>query len=186
MDFSWLSDIFNAILKFIPRPIIVRATHGGVKWRFGKWVKEMKPGWHWIWPLTTDYEIIVTARQTNHQPGQALSTRDKKQVVVSVLVVFSVKDVVRAIGEQNWDVGTTVNDITQAATVEVVTRWNLDDLLGKVSGKVKEELTEEVRKQLRQFGVYVHKVCLTELSPCRVFKLVGQSGTSPTFNVEGG
>jgi regulator of protease activity HflC (stomatin/prohibitin superfamily) len=184
MDFSWLSDIFNAILKFIPRPVIVRATHGGVKWRFGKWVKEMKPGWHWVWPLTTDHEIIVTARQTNHQPGQALSTKDKKQVVVSVLVVFSVKNVVRAIGEQNWDVGTTVNDITQAATVEVVTKWNFDDLLENVSGKVKQDLTDEVRKQLRQFGVYVHRVCLTELSSCRVFKLVGQGGT-PTFNVEG-
>jgi hypothetical protein len=58
-------------------------------------------------------------------------------------------------------------------------------LLENVSGKVKQELTDEVRKQLRQFGVYVHRVCLTELSPCRVFKLVGQGGTSPTFNVEG-
>lgn len=184
MNFSWLSDIFNAILKFIPRPVIIRATHGGVKWRFGRWVKEMTPGWHWIWPLTTDYEIIVTARQTNHQPGQALTTKDKKQIVVSILVVFSVKDIVKAIGEQNWDVGTTVNDITQAATVDVITKWNLDDLLENVSDKVKQELTDEVRKQLRCFGVYVHRVCLTELSVCRVFKLIGQ-GSSPTFNVEG-
>ncbi len=183
MDFSWLSDIFNAILKFIPRPVIVRATHGGVKWRFGKFVKEMKPGWHWVWPLTTDWEIIVTARQTNHQPGQALVTRDKKQIVASVLVVFSVKNIVQAIGEQNWDVGTTVNDITQAAAVEVITKWSLDDLLENVSGKVKEDLTEEVRKQLRMFGVYVHKVCLTELAPCRVFKLIG-TGMAPTMNVE--
>jgi regulator of protease activity HflC (stomatin/prohibitin superfamily) len=184
MNFSWLSDIFNAILKFIPRPIIVRATHGGVKWQFGKHVKEIKPGWHWVWPLTTDYEVIVTARQTNHQPGQALTTKDKKQIVVSILVVFSVKNIIRAIGEQNWDVGTTVNDITQSATVDVLTKWNLDDLLENVAGKVKEDLTEEVRKQLRMFGVYVHKVALTELALCRVFKLVGQSA-APTFNVEG-
>jgi regulator of protease activity HflC (stomatin/prohibitin superfamily) len=108
MDFSWLSDIFNGLLKFIPRPVIVRATHGGVKWYLGKYVKEMKPGWHWVWPLVTDYEVIVTARQTNHQPGQALTTKDKKQIVVSILVVFSIKDIIRAIGEQNWDVGTTV------------------------------------------------------------------------------
>ncbi|MCK9570331.1 SPFH domain-containing protein [Candidatus Pacearchaeota archaeon] len=184
MGFSWLSDIFNALLKFIPRPVIIRATHGGVKWRFGKWVKELKPGWHWIWPLTTDYEIIVTARQTNHQPGQALTTKDKKQVVVSVLVVFSVKDIVKAIGEQNWDVGTTVNDISQAAVVDVITNWNLDDLMEKAATKVREELTEEVRKQLRMFGVYVHRVALTELSLCRVFKIIGK-GETPTFSVEG-
>jgi len=184
MGFSWLSDIFNALLKFIPRPIIVRATHGGVKWRFGKWVCELKPGWHWIWPLTTDHEIIVTARQTNHQPGQALTTKDKKQVVVSVLVVFSVKDIIKAIGEQNWDVGTTVNDISQAAVVDVITKWNLDELMEHASDKVRDDLTDEVRKQLRQFGVYVHKVALTELSLCRVFKIISK-GEAPTFNVEG-
>jgi|WetSurMetagenome_2_1015567.scaffolds.fasta_scaffold01440_7 regulator of protease activity HflC (stomatin/prohibitin superfamily) len=185
MDFSWLSDIFNGLLKFIPRPVIVRATHGGVKWKLGKYVKEMKPGWHWVWPLITDYEVIVSARQTNHQPGQALTTKDGKQIVVSVLVVFSISDIIKAIGEQNWDVGTTVNDITQAAVVDVITKWNLSDLLDNVSEKVKDNLTDEVRKQLRMFGVYVHKVALTELSICRVFKLIGQTSVAPTLNVEG-
>lgn len=173
MDFSWLSDIFNAILKFIPRPIIIRATHGGVKWRWGRYVHTMKPGWHWVWPLTTDWEIIVTARQTNNLPNQALVTSDKQQVVAGALIVFSVKDVMQAIGERNWDVGTTVNDISSAAIVSVITRWKLDDLLQHLTDEVEEEVTQACRKQLRQYGVYVQRCCFTDFAPCRIYKLMG-------------
>jgi len=181
MDFSWLSDIINGILKFIPRPIIVRATHGGVKWVFGKRVRELKPGWHFVWPLITDYEIIVTARQTNNLPNQALVTIDKHQVVAGALIVFSIKDIVQAVGERNWDVVTTVNDIAQAAIVSVVTKWPLDELLVNLTEKVETELTDACRKQLRQFGVSVHRCCFTDFAPCRIYKLMG-SEKVPVFN----
>jgi regulator of protease activity HflC (stomatin/prohibitin superfamily) len=181
MDFSWLSDIFNGILKFIPRPIIVRATHSGVKWVFGKKVKELKPGWHFVWPLVTDWEVVVIARQTNNLQNQALVTKDKQQVVAGALIVFSVKDIIQAIGERNWDVGTTVNDIAQASIVGVVTKWALDDLLVNLTGSVEEELTAACRKQLRQFGVYVHRCCFTDFAPCRIYKLMG-SEKQPAFN----
>ncbi|GMU26138.1 MAG: hypothetical protein AMXMBFR16_10430 [Candidatus Uhrbacteria bacterium] len=173
MDFAWLNDIIQAFLKVFPRPVIVRATHGGVKWRFGKYVREMKPGWHIIWPLTTEYEVIVTARQTNNLPAQSVMTADNKAVVVSVLIVFSVKDVVQAIGERNWDADTTVNDITQASVVAVVSKYNLSDLLRDLTGKVAEELTDHCRKQLRQFGVYIHRVAFTDFCPSKVLRLHG-------------
>ena len=172
MDFSWLSEIFNAILSFIPRPVIVRATHGGVKWRFGHKVRELKPGWRWIWPLVTDHEIIVTARQTNNIPSQALITKDGKQVVAASMVIFSIKDVVRAIGQRNWDVGSTVDDITAAATVQVITSWRFNDLLENLIGDVELELTKTCRRRLNQFGVHVHRVCLTDFSTCRTYKLM--------------
>jgi len=181
MDFSWLSDIFNAFIRCIPRPVIIRATHGGVKWRWGRYVKEMQPGWHWVWPLATEWEIIVTARQTNNLPNQALVTSDKQQVVAGALIVFSVKNIVQAIGERNWDVGATVNDISEAAIVGVVTKWKLDDLLQHLTSKVEAELTQACRKQLRQYGIYVQRCCFTDFAPCRIYKLMG-SEKGPSFN----
>jgi len=185
MNFSWLSDIFNGILKFVPRPIIVRATHGGVKWIFGKWVKKLDPGWHWIWPLTTDWEIIVTARQTNNLPNQALVTKDKKQIVAGALVVFSVKDVVRAIGERNWDAAATVNDISAAAVVSVITKWDLDDLLQELTGRVEEEVTKVCRRRLRKYGIYVYRTCFTDFAPCRIFKIMGAEKPPAMNTAEG-
>jgi len=176
-----LSDIFNAFIRCIPRPVIIRATHGGVKWRWGRYVKEMQPGWHWVWPLATEWEIIVTARQTNNLPNQALVTSDKQQVVAGALIVFSVKNIVQAIGERNWDVGATVNDISEAAIVGVVTKWKLDDLLQHLTSKVEAELTQACRKQLRQYGIYVQRCCFTDFAPCRIYKLMG-SEKGPSFN----
>ncbi len=42
-------------------------------------------------------------------------------MVVKTLVVYKVPDVVRAIGKLNWDVDTTINDLTQSAVARVAT-----------------------------------------------------------------
>ncbi len=173
MDFSFLNDIIQAILKFVPRPVIVRLTHSGVKWRFGLWAKEMKPGWHWIWPLTTDWEVIVTARQTHHLPTQSLLTSDGKQVAVGALIVYSIRNIMQAIGERNWDVDSTVNDITMAVVVDEITKLTYEDLCHGISSRVAQELTHACRKQLRQFGLYIHRVRLTEIAPVRTLKILG-------------
>jgi len=179
MDLSFISDIINAILSLIPRPTIIRATHGGVCWRLGYKVSEMKPGWRWWWPFISDIEVVPVARQTSVIPNQGLLTRDKKQVALGVVLIFSINNVVQAIGHRNWDVSSTVEDITAAAVVGVVTKWDLDDLLREITGKVEEELTETCQKQLRQFGVHVHGCRFTDFTTCRVYKLMGSNPIQP-------
>ena len=171
--FTWLNDIIVAILEFVPRRIIVRSTHRGVKWRPRRGPVELKPGWHIWWPLLSEIEVTPVARQTLNTHTQALMTKEGKQVVAGGVVVYSIQDIVKAIGKQNWDVESTVNDITQAAIVEVVTAWNIDDLLKEISEKVEEELTTTCRKALRQYGVYVHRTALTDFSACRALNLLG-------------
>ncbi len=175
MDFSWLSDIFNGILQFVPRPLIIRATHGGVVWVFGNKVVELKPGWRWVWPLIMDWEIIPVARQTERIQDQVLLTKDFKQIIVRVVVVFTIRDVVQAIGSRNWDVGSVVHDIVAAAVVQVVTKWNLKDLLKEITGVGEEQLTENCKNQLHKFGVTIHKCCFVDFSTCRVYKVMGNN-----------
>lgn len=171
--FSWLNDIILALLEVVPRRVIIRSTHGGVKWRMRKGPVEMKPGWRIWWPLLSDIEVIPVARQTLNTETQALMTKDGKQVVAGGVVVYSINDIVKAIGERNYDVDETVNDISQAAIVEVITAWNLNDLLSEISGKVEQELTESCRKQMRQYGVYIHRAALTDFSSCKALNLLG-------------
>ena len=172
MDFSFLNDIVQALLKFVPRPIIVRLTHGGVRWRLGKYAKELKPGFHIIWPLITDYEVIVTARQTHHLATQSLVTKDGKQIAVGTLIVYSIRDVMAAIAERNWDTDSVVNDISLAVVVDEITKLNYNDLHLEIADRVAQELTQKCRKQLRQYGVYVHRVRLTEIAPVRTLKIL--------------
>jgi len=169
---EWINDLVQAVLSFIPRPLIVRSTHGGVKWKFGRKIRELKPGFHFWWPLVSETCLIVTARQTHNTATQGLMTLDREQVAVGGVLVYSIKDVVQAIGKRNWDVETTVNDITQAAIVSVITQWTLDDLLSEICGDVEKQLTRRCRKELRQYGVYVHRAALTDFSICKAYNVL--------------
>jgi regulator of protease activity HflC (stomatin/prohibitin superfamily) len=170
--FAWLGEVFQALLSFVPRRVIVRSTHGGVKWRMLRGPKELKPGVRWYWPLISEIEIIPVARQTLNLQPQALVTKEGKEVVVGGVVVYSISDVVMAIGERNFDVDTTVNDISQCAIVEVITTVEFKELLNNLK-KIENELTKTCKRQLKHFGVLIHRVALTDFSPCRSLNIMG-------------
>ena len=54
------------------------------------YIKPPDPGLHVDWPLTTEVEVIVTARQTLAIPDQVLATKDGKKIVVKTLVVYKI------------------------------------------------------------------------------------------------
>lgn len=175
--FGLFGRILEAVLSFVPRLVIIRATHNAVKWKRGKNPCPVSAGLTVYWPLITDMDQIVVARQTLNLPTQTLMTSDQKQVIVGAFVVYSVKDVVQAIGERNWDVESTIGDIAQAAIVEELTKRTLDDLLAGISGgrgsKLNKELKKNCLQQLRPFGVHVERCGLTDFSTTRVYRLIG-------------
>ena len=117
--------------------------------------------------------MIVTARQTLTIPEQVLATKDGKKVVVKTLVVYKIRDVEHAIGRVNWDVDSTVNDLTQSAVVRVVATHTYDEIMkGLADATLITTLTREVRKELRQFGVHVVRSKLVDFAECKVFKLM--------------
>jgi regulator of protease activity HflC (stomatin/prohibitin superfamily) len=177
--FAWLGDIIQALGKVIPRLMLVRATHRAVRWTWGRWIKELKPGLHIYWPMIADVDLIVVARQTLNLPTQVLMTRDGHQIVMGCLIVYRIKDVVLAIGERNFDVDATVSDITQGAVVECCSGHTLDELREGLATGIEREMTQITRKRLRQFGVYVHRTAVTDFSTCRTYKLITNE---PTVN----
>ena len=171
--FAWLNQLIETFYRFFPHILIVRATHGGVKWVWGSKLKTLNPGLHVYWPLTTEVEVIVTARQTLAIPDQVLATKDGKKVVVKTLVVYKIRDVEHAIGRVNWDVDTTINDLTQSAVVQVVATHTYAEIMQAIADEsMTTTLTKAVRKELRQFGVHVVRSKLVDFAECKVFKLM--------------
>lgn len=165
-----LGQFLTAILGVIPRLVIIRATHRGIKFKLGKFPKELRPGLHVYWPLVTQVDLVVVARQTNTLQPQVLQTLDKKSIVACGYVVFGVGDVVLAAGERNWDYDATVNDIARSAIMDIVTTHNWSDLTG-----IGTKLTSACRKKLKPFGINVRKAGFTDLCECRVYRVVGGS-----------
>ncbi len=171
--FAWLNQLIEAVFRFCPRIVIVRATHAGVKWVHGWKVKAMPPGLHWYWPLTTEVEVLVTARQTLSLPDQVLTTKDGRKVTIKTLVVYRVRDIVQAIGRVNWDCDSTINDLTQSAVVRVIATHAYDEIMkGIANDTLTTTLTHAVRKELRQFGVHVVRSKLVDFAETKVLKLM--------------
>jgi regulator of protease activity HflC (stomatin/prohibitin superfamily) len=167
-----LGQFLQAILGIIPRLVIIRTTHGGVKFRRGKKAIVMKPGLHAYWPLITQVEVVPVARQTMSLPSQVLTTQDDKSVVVAGSVVFTINDMLLAYGGLNWDVATTLDDVARSAIVEIITGKTMEQLKG-CKATIQTEFTRLCRKRLKVYGVGVHKAYFTDLSPCKVYRLVG-------------
>jgi regulator of protease activity HflC (stomatin/prohibitin superfamily) len=171
--FAWLSQLVETFYKFIPHIVIIRATHAGVKWVRGHKIKALDPGLHFYWPLTTEVEIQVAARQTLAIPDQILTTKDGKKVTVKTLVVYKIRDIVQAIGKINWDTDVTVTDLAQSAVVNIVATRTVDEILkGIADESLTMLLTKAVRRELRQYGVYVARCKLVSFAETKVFKLI--------------
>ena len=168
--------------KLIPRIIIVKATHAGVKYVCGSKVVKLNPGIHVYWPIVTDYELHPVARQSVNLPTQVIMTADKKPVVIGVVAVYTIHDVV-AVLAKNWDIDETVSDITQTAVVEVVSKATLDELISKIRTDIKAQLTTTTRKLLKPYGLRISKCAVTDFSTCRVIKLVGDPSPKLTGKV---
>jgi len=165
--FSWLGQVFEALLQFIPRRVIIRATEGGVKWSLWREPKEMKPGIRMYWPLISDIEVDTVARQSFNTPAQPLQTKDGTEVVAGGVVVYKINDVVQAWGALNHDPANTAQDIVQAVIADVISSHTHDEILKGMQGVIEKEITEKSRKQLRCFGVYVSRAGLAAFSTTR-------------------
>jgi len=172
--FTWISEVIHFLGSLIPRIVIVRATHSGVKWVYGSRVEEMRPGLHVYWPFVTEIELVVAARQTTELPTQVLCTRDGKQYAVGLFVVHRIVDVIAAVGGINWDYDHTIADITRGASVRVISSSTAEELSDPM--EMEKRLTAECRQALEEFGVDVERVAFGDLTPCRVYRMIGDRG----------
>lgn len=176
--FAWIGQIMEWLGKLIPRLLIVRQTHAGVKFVRGNKVIELRPGIHFYWPLVTEVEVMPVARQTHNLVTQTLMTKDGQTIIIGAVVIYEINSIVDALSN-NWDVSDTISDVTQMAVVNVVNNWNLSDLRAELSGKVENELSIETRKQLKPFGVKVIRCGVSDFSICRVHRLITDAEAAP-------
>ena len=169
--FAWIGQIMEWLGKLIPRLLIVRRTHAGVKFVGGSKIVELKPGLHFYWPITTEVEVMPVARQTHNLVTQTLMTKDKQSIVIGAVVIYEINNIVDALSN-NWDVSDTISDVTQMAVVNVVNTWNFEELADQLGAKVENELTIETRKRLKPYGVAVHRCGVSDFSKCRVHRVI--------------
>ncbi len=175
--FEWVGRFIDLLVSFVPRFIIIRATHLGVKWPWGGKPVGLAPGIHWFWPLVTEMDLIVAARQTNQMPPQSLTIKDGSDYSVRGVCVYSIYDVVAAVGEKNWDVDQTVTDLSQAAVSEVVAECDEDTIGNLIANN--RLITDRASTLLHKYGVAVETCRLVECVQSSTYRILGGGGAFP-------
>jgi regulator of protease activity HflC (stomatin/prohibitin superfamily) len=170
--FSWLGQLVEWIGQFIPRILQVNQLQGAVKFVRGKPGTALKSGMHVWWPLTTTLHTYPVARQAEELRGQTMVTVDDKVILVGGLIVYEVGDIEKLVGH-TFMPEQTVKDLTLTVVHDICCRMSWEDLKGgQRRGTLDTRLKNEAQKVLEPYGVTVLKLMLTDLSPCRVLKLV--------------
>jgi len=174
--FSLLSDFIKTLVCWVPRLGICRQTHGGVKFIRGWKVKRIWPGMFWYLPITTEIEVLPTARQSMNISPQILVTKDGRSVVVGVVFTVEITDPVKAVG-RSWDSTDMISDIGSLAAVKVITSRTFAEIKEEIAGAVCEELAKEAQRLLKPYGVKVLQGRLSDFAECRAFRLIGDAAS---------
>lgn len=167
---GWLQSIFDTLLKLFPRLLIVRATHGGVKFVRGSKVVELKPGLHLYWPIVTEIETYCTVRQVIDLPTYTLTSKDGQSLIVSGVVVYEIIDIVTAM-VSNYDIWTSIDNLSSISLRNVITNHTYDEIMQN-NVYIDKQFTTLARQRLKEFGIKVIFARITDLSKCKVINLV--------------
>jgi len=182
--FDQVGQLIEWLADWIPRIGICRATHRGVRFKWGKQKIEIKPGIYVFWPRVTEAFLYPVVRQTANLPMQLLETRDGTPVVVSVVVVFEICDIIAALAD-SWDIEDTIADVSLRVAARVVTTNNYEWLRENLTGKAETKLTTGCRSDLRPYGVRVLRVFATDFGRTRSYRIVGDTATIRSAKFDG-
>lgn len=152
---------------FIPF-VVVDQFERAVVLRFGKHVRTLEPGFHWIWPFEIERVIAdnVVPRTVNLS-AQSLVTKDGRFVVLGGIVTARIEDIVAATLEVEA-VDHALQDACYGAIGTLVAASTWDEIREEA---FIHELTKACRKPARRFGIDIMRVQLSDLTLARTLRI---------------
>lgn len=133
----------------------------GVKFRFGKFVSLMEPGWRLIFPIIEGYKKIDIRTKAVDVPDQEAITRDNVSARVNAVIYYKIHNASKAILEVE-DFFFAVSQIAQTTMRNVIGEISLDDLLSK-RDQVADKIQSIIDKSTVPWGIKVESVELKDI-----------------------
>lgn len=134
----------------------------GIKFRFGKFVKILTPGWKIVLPIIESYKKVDIRTKAVDVPAQEAITKDNVSVQINAVIYYKVFDASKAVLEvQNYYYA--VGQLAQTTMRNVVGSVSLDELLSK-RDKISEEICKIIDEASDPWGIKVENVELKDVS----------------------
>ena len=143
MNFFLVSSI--ALIFFLLAGIrVIFEYKRALKFRFGKYIKILQPGFRWIIPIVETISIVDIRVITINIDSQEVMTEDNVPCSIDGVVFFQINDPEKAVLEVE-EYSFAITQLAQAALRDVCGKVELDTILSK-----REEMGKNIKKIVEQ------------------------------------
>lgn len=156
-----LTTLGILIIIFFAGIRIVFEYKRAVKFRFGKYVSVLKPGFRWIIPVVETVQFVDIRVITINILSQEVMTQDNVPCRIDGVLFFKIDDAERAVLEvENYKFAITL--LAQSALRDVCGKAELDTILSK-----REEMGGHIRKMVadetKAWGITISDVKIKDI-----------------------
>lgn len=172
---SKLWEILEWAAKILPRFTTVNPDEGAVVTRFGRCVKTLDEGGHYIliWPVIHEITTVTMTRQIIDVATQDVITSDGVSICLNASVEYVIDDPYRAIYDVN-DFDDNIKELVGDAIRSIVILNEFDHLL-KNSEEIPLEAQELVHKTVSDnYGVDILQIYLPTFTKGHTIRLIQQ------------
>ncbi|TFB09112.1 slipin family protein [Candidatus Atribacteria bacterium MT.SAG.1] len=151
----------------------INQYENGVRFRLGKYVDIMKPGWRLVWPIFYFYKKVDLRVKAVDVPNQEAITKDNISVSVNAVIYYKVREADKAILEVE-DFYYAISQLAQTTMRNAVGQVDLDELLSQ-RDRVSESIRSIIDKATDPWGIQVDNVELKDITlPEEMKRVIGK------------
>ena len=133
----------------------------GIKFRFGKFKKIMKPGWNLVLPIIESYKKVDIRTKAVDVPEQDAITKDNVSIRINAVIYYKVFDASKAIlAVERYQYA--VGQLAQTTMRNAVGAISLDELLSE-RDKISTEICNVIDEATDPWGIKVENVELKDV-----------------------
>ena len=133
----------------------------GVKFRFGKYVEMMQPGWRLVFPIIESWRNIDLRVKTVDVPSQECVSKDNISIKVNAVLYYKVVQAEKAVMEVEHFMY-AVSQLAQTTMRNIVGEFELDEILSQ-RDEISNKIQTIVDKETDPCGVKVTRIELKDI-----------------------
>ena len=142
--------------------IMIQSGQRGVLFRWGRVVRELEPGFHWLVPIMHSARTTPVRSVTTVLPDQKVMTADGLLYDVRVNFVYRVDDATRALTQVD-DLHSACRAAVPIVVTDVLRRRDQEQLVDRVL--LDRELTERIAAWVARWGLVIEQAGFTTIAP---------------------
>ncbi len=169
---QFLQIIVNLIREYAVPWRAVYAGQRGIRWTFGKWTRDLAPGFWFYAPIIQHIETTWACYQEVDTALQTFTTRDNISVSLSANVGYTVYNAATYYTKvYNFD--QTIERAIRGHLFEILHALEYEEIRTSLPA-LSQVLRDKIHAQATTWGVRIHHVRMTDFVRTRAYRILNE------------